>query len=336
MAITTIVDVAELAGVSIKTVSRVLNHEANVREETRARVFSAVEKLGYRPNISARALAGRRAYLIGLFYDNPVATYVATTATGATNAARARGYHLMVEEVRGDAEDLAVQVRSIISSIGLDGVVLTPPVTDSKVVLDLLDEANIPYVRIAPDNWLGRSAQVRMDDREAARQMTHNLWALGHRNIAFIEGPAGHVASHARREGFLQALVELGATGEPLIEHGMFDARSGAAAGERLLALDPRPTAIFAGNDDMALGVMGVALAAGLKLPSDLSVAGFDDSPVAQALWPPLTTVRQPLAEMAATAVDLLIGKSSQGEEPADRMLDFEIIMRQSTAPAPS
>jgi LacI family transcriptional regulator len=333
----TIIDVADRAGVSFKTVSRVLNREPNVRAKTRERVLAAVAELGYRPNIGARSLAGSRSFLIGLMFDNPSEAYVSKLQLGATAQCREDGFHLLIEPLDSHAENLPAAVAERLSAISLDGVVLTQPISDNDAVLDLLEARGLPYVRVLPDHDLDRAPWVGMDDDAAAAAMTRHLLELGHRDIGFIEGDPGHGASALRRRGYLAALKDAGVQPRPeLIRPGRFDFRSGFEAAEALLALDSPPTAIFASNDDMALGATMAAHRHGLDLPGELSIAGVDDTPMASAIWPRLTTVRQPIQEMAAAAVDLLTsGEARRRVEgrPPSRLLDFQVLARESTAP---
>lgn len=338
MSSATIIDVARHAGVSIKTVSRVLNFEPNVREQTRAKVLAAAEALKYRPNVSARSLAGARSYLIGLLFDNPSPAYVADVQMGAVARCRQAGYHLIVEPIDSEAADLDAVIEPMLDTLKVDGLILTPPVCDNAVILDALDRAGASYVRIAPENEPDRSAYVHMDDRRAAYDMTAYLLGLGHAGVGFVIGHPDHGASHLRYEGYRQALADHGRPfREDHVRQGQFSFRSGFEAGESLLTGAERPTAVFASNDDMALGVMAAAHRLGLSIPEQLSVAGFDDTPGAKVVWPQLTTIRQPIMEMASAAAELLISgeaaKRTEGGGPVSRLLDFDLVVRESTAP---
>ncbi len=334
----TIHDVAREAGVSIKTVSRVVNREPNVRPATRARVEEAIARLNYRPNISARSLAGARSYLLGLLYDNPSASYLSELQMGAAAACQRAGYHLMTEHVSVEAKGLREQVAALLAAVRLDGVILSPPVSDSAEVMGALENAGIRYVRIAPSNFPGRAGSVLIDDKMAAEEMTRALWQLGHRDIAFIKGPRSHPSSQQRLDGFVAALKALGGkVRKDWLLPGSFSAQSGFAAGEALFRKAERPSAVFACNDDMAMGLLSAAHRWHVEIPAELSVAGFDDSPVAATLWPSLTTVRQPTRAMAELAVQMLIEDlrdPEQAKAPRQRRLDFEIVRRESTAPA--
>jgi LacI family transcriptional regulator len=326
-------DVAERAGVSIKTVSRVLNREPNVSQTTRSRVMEAVTELSYRPNIFARGLASVRSFLIGLLYDNPSASYVAGLQFGALARCREEGYHLIVEVLDSQDPDLGRAVSSLLNESVLHGVILTPPLCDSPAVLDALASAGASFVRISPDRSIGAGPSVSIDDHRAAHDMTAYLISLGHRRIGFIKGHPEHGAAHARFEGYAEALREAGlSVDENYCAQGLFSYQSGMEAAEKLLSLKVRPTAIFAANDDMAAAVLAASQRYNLRTPGQLSVVGFDDSLVAQVVWPRLTTCRQPIAEMAAAAVTMLVQGAGPGR-PALRRLDHELIIRESTAP---
>jgi LacI family transcriptional regulator len=333
----TIHDVADRAGVSIKTVSRVLNKEPNVRPETRDRVLAAAEALHYRPSVSARSLAGSRSYLIALFFDNPSPAYVGDVQRGAVARCREAGYHLVVEPLDSAAPNAPDLVRATMSTLRPDGAILTPPVCDRPLILDALSELRAPYVRIAPDTEIERAPYVWMDDRMAAYEMTGHLLKLGHRDIGFIVGHPDHGASHLRLEGFTRAMQDQGCVVRAdRIAQGHFSFQSGFDGANVLLAQKSRPTAIFASNDDMAMGVLAVAHRHGLAVPADLSVVGFDDTPAATTVAPRLTTVRQPIFAMAEVAADMLIaggGKWPAPGRPPSQLLPFDIIVRESTAP---
>ncbi|WP_168072896.1 LacI family DNA-binding transcriptional regulator [Caulobacter sp. SSI4214] len=349
MASVTIYDVAAKAGVSIKTVSRVMNNEPNVRPAMRDRVLAAAGALGYSPNLSARSLAGSRSFVIAVFVDAALtidhwrsergADYLSRIQLGATLQCREAGYHLLVELIDHEGPRVRQEVAALLAALKPDGVILTPPSSDNAVVLELLDKAGTPYVRVGPERAEGLGPRVHMDDVAAAREMTEHLAKLGHRRIGFIVGEPRYGASQARRDGYLEAMTGLGLpVADGWVRQGDFTFQSGLDQAKALLALPDRPTAIFASNDDMALGCMAAIAEAGLMTPGDVSVAGFDDSPSARFSRPQLTTVRQPVAEMASVAAKLLIGQARSGaaaERPVDELLPFELIHRASTAPPP-
>jgi LacI family transcriptional regulator len=333
----TIIDVAREAGVSIKTVSRVLNREAGVHEQTREQVLAVVGRLKYRPKLSARSLAGARSFLIGLLYYDPSAAFVGAAQKGAVVRCRESGYHLVVESIEDQAPDIDAQVDRMVSALRPDGMILTPPLCDNPRVLEALAAHGTPVVLISPGQHDAALMSVRMDDVHAAEEVTRLLIGLGHERIGFIRGKADQAASGLRHAGFERAMKAHGLTVDPaLVCQGDFTYHGGVQAAQRLLTLRQRPTAVFASNDDMALGVMAEALRLGMSVPTELSVVGFDDSPAAALVHPALTTVRQPLEEMARLAVDLLI---TPGEEQAssaeEHVMAHRLVVRGSTAPAP-
>lgn len=335
--VSTINDVARLAGVSIKTVSRVMNNEPNVREETRAKVKEASSLLHYRPNLLARSLAGSRSFLLGLLYHNPVPTYINDMHRGVIERCRQNGYHLLAEPQEMHGSELERSIAGLLATIRLDGVILTPPLCDMAVVLQTVEAANVPYVRVAPFLYPGRTASVRMDETRAAHEMTQYLLGRGHRDIGFIMGHPEHGGSHLRYQGFVTAMREAGI--EPRaewIKQGYFTFDSGVEAARALFAKGfARPTAIFSSNDDMAFGIMSVAQQQGIRVPQDLSIVGFDDTPGCTLIWPHLTTIRQPITDMAYAAADILLSRNSaEDEAPAfedtTRELPFTLIERDS------
>jgi LacI family transcriptional regulator len=334
----TIIDVAKQAGVSIKTVSRVLNREPGVHEQTREQVLTVVAALNYRPKLSARSLAGARSYLIGLLYYDPSAAFVGGVQKGATVRCREAGYHLVVESLENDAPDIDAQVDRMVSALRPDGMILTPPLCDNPQVLKALADRGTPCVLISPGAHDPSLLTVRMDDVHAAEEVTNLLISLGHERIAFIRGATDQVASALRYKGFRQAMRRHGlAVDEELVYQGDFSFPSGVEGAHQLLSRRVKPTAVFASNDDMALGVLSAAHRLGLAVPAELSIAGFDDSPGATLVWPTLTTVRQPVEEMARLAVDMLIAPpvSNGGAPGNERVVAHHLVVRDSTAARP-
>lgn len=326
----TIADVAKLAGVSMKSVSRVMNRESNVSEKLRASVLAAIEALGYVPDMAARSLAGSRVFVIGALFDNPSPNYIIKVQEGVYSACRERGYHLLIETVATEAADLSEQVRDILLTARIDGMVLTPPTTENELIMNILEMLKIPYARIASVSFPGRSVSVVMDDEAAAGEVAQHLLALGHRRFGFVGGPLKHGAAGTRRAGFLAAIAAAGASA--VEAEGSFQFTSGIEAGRALLNRANPPTAIFAANDDMAAGVYAAASELGLKIPDDVSVVGFDDSYIAVSVWPPLTTIYQPISEMARRAAQSLIARETR-EEPI--ILPHQLVVRASTGTAP-
>jgi len=333
----TIIDVAREAGVSIKTVSRVMNQEPTVHADTRARVQQAVAALNYRPQLSARSLAGAKSFLIGLLYYDPSAAFVAGVQRGATLGCREAGRHLVVESLQESGVDLHAQIESMLAALRPDGMILTPPLCDNPQILETLRAHRTPCVLISPSGDGHGMASVCMDDVLAAEELTNLLISLGHRSVAFIEG--NQAASGRRRAGWERAMKAHGLAIDPAwVVPGTFQFESGVAAARKLFALPEPPTAIFAANDFMALGALTEAQRLGIAVPGDVAIVGFDDSDAASLVWPALTTVRQPLAEMAMAAVAMLLAGEARldAEAPAPvRVLPHEIMVRGSTsAPA--
>ncbi len=317
------------------TVSRVINGEKNVRESTRASIQEAIAKLNYSPNLAARTLAGADPIRIGLLYSNPSAAYLSRFLLGSLEQSRLSHVQLIIEKCDSGAAEEEAAVRDLIAA-GVDGIILSPPLCDSIPLLELL--AQSPVLTIVVANWrpqLGLSV-VRIDDQEAAAAMTRHIIALGHRRIGFIIGNLTHKASEQRLIGFRAAMTTQGlAIADDLIAQGEFTYRSGMRAAEALLALPERPTAIFASNDDMAAATVAVAHRLHLDVPRDLTVCGFDDTDFAQSIWPELTTIHQPIAEMSRTAVALLVQKirarrAGKDEPVEETVLDFTLVRRDS------
>lgn len=328
----TIKEVSKLAGVSFKTVSRVLNNEKNVSEETRRRVEQVVAELNFRPSLAARTLAGRKSFQVGLLYDNPSPYYVYHLLAGAQEGCAEHGYRLLTQPVDSAATGLVADVAALVDETHLDGLILSPPLTEHAELLDELDRRGLPYVRIEPGIRRDSGRSVTIDDARAAHDAATHLIELGHRTIAFITGPDTHISSVERLGGYRAALDGHGiAFDDTLVVAGDYSIDSGRRAARALLDRPMPPTAIFAGNDDMAAGVLAVAHERGITVPEQLSIAGFDDSDLAAAVWPPLTTVRQPVHELARSAADLLLDPRSD----RDRLtFDTRLIVRASTGPA--
>jgi len=329
----TIDDVAELAGVSIKTVSRVVNQEPNVRTVTREKVEKAIASLSYRPNLSARCLAGNKSFVLALVYGHPGAHYVLDVQEGVLEVCRPQSYELVVHPAINKDKNLVKDITEFILDKRIDGVMLTPPISDHMGVINSLRKLNIPIVRVAPTENKSVSPYVETNDQESSYDMTCQLINLGHRRIGFIAGHPDHRAISLRLEGYKAALIENQIPiDQTLIEQGDNSFESGEEAAKRFFALEVKPTAIFAANDEMAAGVMMMAHKTGLKIPQHISVSGFDDTPVAHQLWPSLTTIRQPIRQMAKKATELLL-KQIKGKDvqlPAS-ILSSMIIIRDST-----
>ncbi len=340
----TIDDVAKLAGVSIKTVSRVVNREPNVRQSTRDRVDRAITQLNYKPNLSARSLASQRSHLIGLIYDDPSAYevpssgYVIRMQEGTLRACRATNYELLIHPCDYRRRDVRQDLQGLIERSQPDGIVLAPPLSNMRKIVAAVAATGTRFVRVAPGTEALPEFVVATDDREISAEMTRYLASLGHRRIGFIAGDRRHKAVVNRLPGYRDGLEESGlAYADELVADGDNSIGSGEAAAEQLLALDDPPTALFAANDDMAAGVIRVAYRLGLDVPGRLSVAGFDDSALARLVYPALTTIRQPLSKMAErAAVDLIERFGKPDSEPRTVVIPSTLQIRESTGPAPS
>lgn len=337
MAKVTINDVAAAAGVSIKTVSRIINREPNVRPATQQKVQQVIDALDYRPSPSARSLAGNHSYIIGLVYSNPTPSYVHEVQNGVLAVCREEGYDLLIHPCDHETEGLCNEIASLHQQHKVDGLILTPPITDHQQLIAALNELNTPIVNISPIDQESSIPYVHTNEQQAAYQLTQHLISLGHRRIGFILGPLDHVASTLRLQGFKQALEESNITlDEQYLVQGQFNFESGKDCTQELLALKLRPTAIFASNDTMAAGAMVVAHQQGLTLPDQLSIVGFDDSPTASRLWPTLTTAKMPTRLLAQNATRILIdnlrGKAPRTPTAAP---ECEMVLRESTSRNP-
>jgi LacI family transcriptional regulator len=309
----TINDIARLANVSKKTVSRVINESPFVREETRSRINEIIRSTGFSPDPQARGLAFRRSYLIGLVYDNPNAPYVINVQEGALAALRKVGYELVVHPCDRTSPEFLNDIRQLVSRQKLDGMVILPPVSENPMLAELLRDLHCPYIRIISATLDDPGNLVQSMDRQSAAEVAEHLAKLGHTRIAMIIGPATYRSSQERLEGFSEALAERGLALSPdYIAQGLYTFESGAACAEMLLSRTPRPTAIFAGNDETAAGVYRTAYLRGLRIPHDLTIIGFDDSPLASRLCPSLTTMHQPIRDMGRMAAEKLIAKISR------------------------
>ena len=330
----TIHDVAAAAGVSAKTVSRVINRQPNVRDELRERVESAIRALRFHPSQSARSLATRRSLLIGLFHDNPSANYVLSLQTGTLWRCQQERYKALFHACDARNRKLGAEILSLARKLHLEGLILTPPLSGMATLVRQLLASGLPVAQVAPPAHDASTLNVSIDDTSASRALTEHVLGLAHRRIAFVLGHPDYDATAKRYSGYKQALQARGIKlDRSLVAPGQFSFESGRTAALKLLTGGRRPTAIIASNDEMAAGVLAAAHELGLQLPRDLSVCGFDDAPIARATWPQLTTMRQPIEEMAFSATDLLLTRIRNGARPAPVRHSFTLIVRQSTAP---
>jgi len=330
----TLYDVAEHCGVSPKTVSRVINSEVSVSLKTREVVLSSIKHLGYQPNKSARSLRTSRSYALGLLYDNFSPAYILDLQSGMLLAGEAAGFSAIIHPCSYDNEELLIDIGTWLEQSRVDGLVLTPPLSDHIELIKFLIEKKVPFTRISPIDQNLISSYVCSSERAAACEMTEHLIALGHRDIGFIVGNLNHFASTARLSGFKDALKKAKIPiKNHLIQQGNFSFESGEFSAKKLLNQGARPTAIFASNDYMAAGVVKVARELAIDIPRDLSITGFDDAPVSRQIWPPLTTIKQPVHLMAAQATEMLV-KTILGQEKTKISTEFqcELIVRESTS----
>ena len=340
----TIDDVARLAGVSIKTVSRVVNREANVRETTREKVEKAMAELNYRPNPSAQNLASRRAHLIVLVYDDTSAYevsssgYIIRLQQGAQKACRKAGFELLINPVNFRKPHVGKELRDVIERFRPAGIIVAPPLSNMPTIVRAVKETGTPCVRLAHGGGNGSEYSIVTNDRGFSAEMTAYLASLGHERIAFIKGDAVAKAVGNRFDGYRDGLEQAGIPYRAeLVAQGDSSVGSGEACGAALLQRDSRPTAIFCANDDMAAGVLRVANRLGVRIPEDLSIAGCDDIALCRQVYPSLTTIRQPLDTMAEAASQALIeGARGKPREAQLEVVPATLEIRESTAPPPA
>ncbi|AUW57061.1 LacI family transcriptional regulator [Sphingobium sp. SCG-1] len=332
----TINDIARMAGVSKKTVSRVINRSPLLNQETRDRVEEIIRDTGYVPNPQARALALGRNFLIGLIYDNPNQQMILNMQQGILEALHGTEFELVIRPVDRGSNGLMDDIKSFVTRQRLFGVVVLPPISENDQLARMLDEEGCRYVRMGSAILDDPEHMVASNDRDAVADAVRYLIAQGHRRIGLIAGPHGFRSAKERREGFELALAEAGISlPRSLIADGHYTFESGVSASESLFDLSSRPTAIFASNDEMAAGVLYAARLRGIEVPEQLSIIGFDDTPLTMRVWPPLTTVRWPIVAMGrAAALKLIgtaIGEKAEVAEPST--FSSTLIRRGSVAP---
>lgn len=338
----TIEDVARASGVSRQTVSRVINDHPNVRADVRARVRAAIEQLGYVPNLAARRMGGTRSFLIMAINDRERTIenweagrgndWVDQMLRGGMLACETRGYHMLFELIETDSKVAALRLTEVLSSLSPDGIILTPPHSENRLLWNLLDSRECPFVLVntpVRDDAL----QVGMDDHDAARMAARHLVDLGHRRIAFLSGRPDYGNTSLRVEGF-RSHVEV-AGGKAVVEVADFHFATAAEIANRWLSSVDPPTAIVAENDEMAFAVLHVANLLDKKVPGQLSVLTLEDTPGVRFSVPPLTAIRQPTAAIVARACDLLMDVAEGKPIERQHILPFELIIRDSTAKCP-
>lgn len=326
-------DVAKYAGVSKKTVSRVLNHERNVSKVTREIVLKAFKELNYKPNSYARNLSLLKSFIIGFLYDNPSQSYITRLQSGAISACKEGGYNLLIHPSQLRGKELLDNIQKLKNDTYLDGLLLAPPFSDNLELMEFLKYKKIPFARVASNILDDDSISIGFNDLESAYEITKYLITLGHTKIGFIKGFSEHGTSEQRLLGYQKALEDSQIALRPeFITSGDFSYNSGEVCAKNLLTMQERPSAIFASNDYMAAAVLKVASQLKIAVPEQLSVAGFDNGPISHHIWPGLTTMSQPVEDMTYMAATKLIEQLSTKEKFVCReTLNSEFIIREST-----
>ncbi|WP_232492526.1 LacI family DNA-binding transcriptional regulator [Novosphingobium kaempferiae] len=329
----TIEDVAAAVGVSIRTVSRVLNKSPKVNAETRQRIEEAIAALNFKPSARARALAMGRSFLIGLIHNDRNALVLDSIQRGVVAVTAKAGYELIVHPTPLESAAAISDVLAFVERSRVDGLVVLPPVSGVPGLAEALAEAKVPAAALSSVPIAGFADVIVSEEREAGAEVARHLLDLGHRRLGLINGPADTFSATQRREGFL---AEAGNGGASVIEApGDYGFGSGVAAAEHLLALADRPTGIFAANDIMAAGLLKVAASRGIAVPGELSVVGFDGSLLTQMLTPALTSVMRPFGEMAGAAAARLIARIEGDGTPPPCEGRMQVVAAESTGPAP-
>lgn len=329
----TINDVARLANVSKKTVSRVINDSPLLSEKTRNKVQQVISDIGFVPSLQARALALSRNFIIAVIHDNPNAQFLVNVQHGILEEIAGTEYGLMVQPVDRNSPEIEVDIRAFLERHRPHGVVLLPPISEMDSIARICMDFGCGFIRMGSVMLDTPEHTISSNDREAVREAVTFLIAQGHKRIGLIEGPAGFTSPRERRRGFEEAMEAASLQVDPeLVRPGQYTFESGVEAGQALVDLDDPPTAIFASNDEMAIGAMIAARRSGLLIPEDMSIVGFDDTPLSSHVWPALTTVRWPIAEMAQTAARKLI-KPENGKLNEQWLLPSQLIERASVVP---
>ncbi|TLM88034.1 LacI family DNA-binding transcriptional regulator [Pseudarthrobacter sp. NamE5] len=322
-------DVADRAGVSHQTVSRVINNHPNVSKATRAKVEAAIAELGYRRNTAARSLVTRRSQTIGVLASELSQYGPANTLLGVEQAARDAGYFVSIAALREVSREAISDAVSHFMDQAVDGIAVLVPHSDTLTALDEM-QLSVPVVAVGS---LGNSnvSGAMVDQRRGARLAVEHLITQGHRRIGHVAGPRDWTDGSERAEGWREALGHAGLADDLLLE-GDWSAGSGYNLG-RKLAADRHATALFVGNDQMALGLLRAFTEAGVRVPRDVSVVGFDDQPESAYFTPPLTTVRQDFEELGRRCMDIMLKEIEAGAAVSSTVVTPELVLRASTAP---
>ncbi len=331
----TIYDVAKEAGVSIATVSKVINETGRISEQTRKHVRAVMKELDYQPSLVASALTKKRTNTIGLMLPDLSNLFFAEVARSVEDRAHEKGYNVVICSTDNDAGK-EEKYLAWLRQKRVDGIVLATGMQSDKSVKSLLD-ARLPVALVARESQRLAVDTVRVDDFLGGYLAASHLAQLGHERIAVIAENLRVSSSRERVEGYKKALEEAGLPfDESLVAVSSFDIEGGKEATRRLLALDRPPTAIFACNDLLAIGCIQVGRATGRSVPSQLSVVGFDNTLIASLAEPPLTTVAQPIPDLGRHVVDLITQEIDGGKQAKQRVvLVPELVLRGSTGPAP-
>lgn len=335
----TIKDVAKLAGVSIKTVSRVINKEDSVKEDTEQKVQEAIKTLNYQPNSSARNLAATQSFAIGYVYDNPNAYYVIAMQNGILNECQSNGFELIIHPCNASSDTIIEEIQDMVRRSQLAGLVLSPPLSEMPEVLAALDDMDMHYVRVlsGTNDMQTSGLCVIIDDRNASEKITEHLIQQGHQHIAFITGDKDHQSTGERLNGYKAALNKHHIpVNEALIFEGTYSFETGVEGAKSLLSMDAAPTAIFACNDEIAAGALFAARLSKFDVPKDVAIAGFEDNPFSRQTWPKLTTAAQPTNLIAKRAASLLIqsvkhSRKGEQEKICNHFFEPELVVREST-----
>ncbi|GBL03713.1 LacI family DNA-binding transcriptional regulator [Glaciecola sp. KUL10] len=332
-------DIAETAGVSTMTVSRVMNKDPKVGDRTRQRIEKIAKEMGYQPNLAARNLVSSRSFVLAVMCDHVNSSYANQFLLGCLNECRGSGYHIVIDETLRDSDKSIEIAKELVNGMQAEGIILLPPVCDDKKLTMALLEMNVPFIRISPNDQSNISPVICMDDYRAAYQMTCHLIEQGHTQIAHICGRISQRVSEFRLQGFKDALFDNQISlPEAYIQYGDFSYKTGNELAQILLNLPQAPTAIFAANDDMAAGALAAAQMHGSKVPEQVAIAGFDNVELARVVWPNLTTIEQPVTKMAELAVQLLTTRkqdaknaNEQTSRPKLHILKHALVNRAST-----
>lgn len=337
----TVKDVADAAGVSMMTVSNVIHNRANVSDQLRQQVQRKIEELGYVPNRAAQELAGMVRPHVGLLYPGVINPFIAAVIVGVMKSAARLHLDVSVQLAQiDDPKELKATVKRM-ETAGIDGFLLPSPIAEFIASNPKRVPMSVPAVALAPGHPLSGIASVRCDERQAAFDLVSILLKAGHVHVGHIAGPDPQSGSAARRQGYEVALRAHGLEVRPehVVQSAAFRFQDGLKAAEDLLSRKPRVTAVFAANDTLAAAVVAAAQRRGIPVPGSLSVVGYDDAPIAEQVWPGLTTVHQDAEAMTEKAMEILAAglnawrKNPEFRLTSDTVMPYEVVIRSSVAP---